>query len=464
LVEQQKYYCGRFGKGHYFPNLLGRLYKRRMTGELILQRDGSPEKIYVEQESVIWTDEEGDGARSRLLDMFNWAEGRYTFWPQAKPPADDSIRGFFIVDLILDGVKQISDTTILLTGIDHSTGLLRPAVEQNLPSSGCTLTATECFLLSRLDGTLSLGEICRISPVDRTETLRGLYGLTCAGLIEFDGAGKRPERIDAERDPGIRPPGPPADTGGKGHSGESENDEREAVLEKHATCCKLKADHYTVLEIPQSATADEIRQAHQRLSLEYHPTRSRRRHLEDLGNQISAVAARIDEAYRVLGDRQARCAHDERLPTEPGVRRAAVTPISVEESPVDLARSHFEKGLEYFDRKDYHSAIQLFRMAVLADEKNGRYHRQLGTALSQNPLWRRRAEHSLRRAVELDPQDAQAHYLLGRLYLDSGLHRRAEASFKKARSIDPLIDTKQEPEPAGPTPAADGNASRYWID
>mmetsp|Transcript_84366 Transcript_84366/g.239712 ORF Transcript_84366/g.239712 Transcript_84366/m.239712 type:complete len:247 (-) Transcript_84366:423-1163(-) len=72
------------------------------------------------------------------------------------------------------------------------------------------------------------------------------------------------------------------------------------------------ADLYTVLGVKSSATADAIKRAYYRLSLQLHPDRTAlRKHLADDGPIKSGeLMMRINEAYEVLSDPAARKNYD----------------------------------------------------------------------------------------------------------------------------------------------------------
>jgi len=64
-----------------------------------------------------------------------------------------------------------------------------------------------------------------------------------------------------------------------------------------------KRDYYEVLELPRSATPEDIKKAFRKLALQYHPDRNRN---EDAGERFKE----INEAYQVLSDSQRRAAYD----------------------------------------------------------------------------------------------------------------------------------------------------------
>ncbi len=70
-----------------------------------------------------------------------------------------------------------------------------------------TLSQSEYFILSRVDGLSSVADILAISPIGEDETLRCIYGLVSAGVLEFQGGSPSrdeslaPTASDAAEDP-----------------------------------------------------------------------------------------------------------------------------------------------------------------------------------------------------------------------------------------------------------------------
>uniref|UniRef100_A0A914L6K1 J domain-containing protein n=1 Tax=Meloidogyne incognita TaxID=6306 RepID=A0A914L6K1_MELIC len=66
-------------------------------------------------------------------------------------------------------------------------------------------------------------------------------------------------------------------------------------------------DHYKTLDVSQNASKDEIKKAYKKLMLKYHPDKT--------GNDPEAleVAQKINEAYDILKDDEARRNHDNEL-------------------------------------------------------------------------------------------------------------------------------------------------------
>jgi curved DNA-binding protein CbpA len=76
----------------------------------------------------------------------------------------------------------------------------------------------------------------------------------------------------------------------------------------------LSPDYYSVLGVPSTASRDVIHAAWKALLRQYHPDANH-------GVDVSARAKEINEAYAVLGKREARAAYD-RSQIRPSVHRA----------------------------------------------------------------------------------------------------------------------------------------------
>ncbi len=77
----------------------------------------------------------------------------------------------------------------------------------------------------------------------------------------------------------------------------------------------------------------------------------------------------------------------------------------------------------------------------------------LARAFVKNPNWHRRAEETLRLAIEDDPRQVDAHLLLAHIYADAGLPARASAMYRKVLALDPHNAEARAAENAGTPPS-----------
>src|SRR5438045_867794 len=78
-----------------------------------------------------------------------------------------------------------------------------------------------------------------------------------------------------------------------------------------------KRDYYDVLGVSKTASADEIRKAHRKLALKFHPDRNRD------NKQAEPKFKEIQEAYDVLGDAEKRKQYDQFGHVGPGIGAGA---------------------------------------------------------------------------------------------------------------------------------------------
>lgn len=373
-------------------------------------------------------------ARENVCSMFNWTSGTYRFGPGRTPLPEDLRFQLPTSDVILEGVRRIEDFETVRQGLASLDGPL--AMAENAPEASQTdsLTPVEGFLLSRIDGVMTIDDVCAVSTVDREQTCRCLYGLYCAGLI------RGPRAVEDAR----IPVGPPVEEAPAAAPRPTEPDHGEArperiddeIEKKFIACCASQVDFYTVLEVSNSASEEQIRKSYYHLAKKYHPDRHRGKGGEELEQKLEALFMKIGAAYDTLHDANKRFDYDQSILKSPAV---ADSPGTTEtHSPEKEAAIHFKEGMRFYLEKDFWNAVQLFRRAIEASpEANSEHYRYLALALSQNPKWGKEAERYFLKAIELEPFSPDLRLLLGRLYRQSGMVRRAESQFREALRLEP---------------------------
>jgi len=471
---------GRLGTDCSFPELIRRIYLGRWSGELLVQRDDQKKKIYLDNGSISYCatninserlgsvllrrgiiDAETlrsaladkgslrlgqklvvagviseselreslvQSARENVYGMFNWPDGRFDFGPVRTTLPDDLRFQLPTSDVILEGVRRIENFDVVKQGLRPLQGPLAIAEDAPEASQTDSLTPTEGFLLSRIDGTLSVEDICAVSTVNREQTCRCLYGLYCAGLI-------RGEAPAGEEDAASRTAASPPATAPQPQQ-TPESFGKTEIERKYATCCAAQVDHYTVLEISNSASEEQIRKAYYRLAKQYHPDRHRGKGGRQLEQELEALFMKIGEAYDTLHDSNKRLDYDQAILKSPALSEAGALPERA--TPDQVARTNFKEGMRFYLEKDFWNAVQLFRRAIEAStDENSEHYRYLALSLSQNPKWGKEAERYFLKAIHLEPFSPDLRLLLGRLYRQSGMNRRAENQFEEALKLEP---------------------------
>jgi curved DNA-binding protein CbpA len=182
------------------------------------------------------------------------------------------------------------------------------------------------------------------------------------------------------------------------------------------------ASYYEILGVPRTASSAEVRQAYVKLARERHPDR-----FTDPAEKARAQEFFKDltTAFNTLSNDRRRQEYDQ----ESQKPKAAV--------PQEIARHAFETGAQRIKERDFHEAVQQFRVAVRLVPEEARYHAALSSALSHNPHWIREAIESIEKAIHLAPEEPALHIELARLLDGQGLKLRARKAAEAALRLAP---------------------------
>lgn len=394
----------------------------------------------------------GDGAapdpavmRSGARDLLRaWASSRaevgFSAGGAANPPSPGADGNVNVGDLILDLVRASAG----ISWLKQEMGSLPEKLSAN-PSPRAVvpriaLTEADGFLMSRVDGSLSLSEIVSLSPLPEEETVKALYGLVAAGILVAAGsetaAGPKP-KISALDDFLKRTSGPDSEPSSKASSDAREataptpvNDpERTEILTRIQECGG--ADHYKVLGVEKTADEGQVRRAYYKLAKHFHPDRYHKPGFEDIVEEIERMFAQTTEAYNTLTDERSRSEYDRHLAEQAsGVK----TP---ELDRVHAARESYARAKKHLETNELYDALRLFETACEKDPSRHEYFFYLGLVQTRNPKWRKRAEQNFLKAIEMSPTSTQAYLQLARLYKAGGLARKSAEMYEKLLAWEP---------------------------
>jgi hypothetical protein len=170
-------------------------------------------------------------------------------------------------------------------GPDSLVPRLKPATLNTLK-----LDAEEGFVLSRVDGRLTVGEICLLVPFEPETTANILGRLQRVGALEIPGS--------------VAPvPPPPAPPPGLELTAEQMHriDEFFATLDTR--------DAFELLEVTDGADKKEIKRAYFKLSKEFHPDRFFGKNLGPYRERVSRIFQSVKAAFELLSDDARRNAY-----------------------------------------------------------------------------------------------------------------------------------------------------------
>ncbi len=413
--------------------------------------------------------------RSRLLATLADRSLAASFEEGADAPADAAETAGATEPLILEAVRGMHDAgtvRIALGDLDQRLVATAAMAEER------TLTLTEGYLLSRIDGTSSARQVLQRVPLDPEETERTLLGLVLTGRVEYRAPRVVPcpeVETPAPSDDPAPPvaelaltPGepqsatpidafPPASPVETGEPSPPENaasrpapadldpeilEHRKEILEIFQSL-PLK-NHFEVLGVKPGCSDAEVKRAYTKLAKRYHPDVHRDPRLEDLHDVLEAIFIRVGEAWEVLGAARSRASYEARFAGGHG--QGSLSPASPAGSARPQPELYFApeetlyKAQVLLAQARYWDAIQVLEATVPQMEPRRHQHRGrilLARAYAKNPNWVRRAEETLQRIVREDPVNVDAHYELGLLYKAGGLAARAQAMFRRVVELRP---------------------------
>ena len=412
-----------------------------------------------------------------IYSLFSWASGEYRFEQHESPVDEDIVLNLSTADIILEGTRRLDDMEKVRRALGDPNRVLQTTEDPLLLyQKMSTLSQSEYFILSRVDGLSSMVDILSISPIGEEQTLRCIYGLVSAGVIEPKGgasplgeaaasapppratpsAAAPPRPVPAYRPPPPSPPRvetrkpevhagkpkaePPTETSGPSPE---EIAVRKDILEKHASL--REATLYDLLSITITANDGEVKKGYYAMAKKYHPDRHHSPYLRDVHGLLEELFGKITDAYQMLSSPLERNRYDAKIRAEGPAAVLAVggTPTSENEGARRrAAEERFKEGKRHFDEMHFFDAIQCLREAVrLFPKKN--YHKLLAQALMKNPLWLREAEEHFRLALKMDQFDAECYVGLGDIYEIEGMSTRALKMYEQAATYDPENEAAQ---------------------
>jgi tetratricopeptide (TPR) repeat protein len=255
--------------------------------------------------------------------------------------------------LILEAVRALRDPEAVraaLGDLDQRLVATASLVEER------TLTLTEGYLLSRIDGTFSAREVLQLVPLDPHETERTLLGLLLTGRVEYRPAPERPAHLPPG--PSEPPPGaeaapapdeaavPPAEDAfpqvtplpeeappePEPEPLDAETRERKKDIWEafHALPAK---NHFEVLGLEPGCADAEVKRAYAALVKRFHPDAQGDPRLEDMHDFLAAILIRAREALEVLGTAQSRAQYEAKSSIVRRPREAGPTPSATSPEP-----------------------------------------------------------------------------------------------------------------------------------
>ena len=358
-----------------------------------------------------------------LARILTWGNGSYRFEVEETDILHESDVTLTqsTAELLLGAVSGVSDPDCIRFGLGSSDRVLIPTADPLIRFQRLKLSTVDGFVQSRLDGTLTVAEVIKLSGLQAEAVERSLLGLLCTGLVE-----------------------PVADQAAGARAGETTQLLREQILIGYRLLDQ--GDDLALLGVSEDASDSEVKAAYLRLAKKFHPDVQHSPDLADLGSKLETLFVRLGEAYRKLATSDARAIYAaRRQATQPpraekGAKAPAVEPADKQpdQQPV-MPEEVYRKADDAYGEGKYWEAMALLGVAIQAS--SGALKRKgqllLARAYLKYPDRVRDAEKELRGVIERDAENSEAHYLLGTIYMRTGMKARAVSQFRRTIELRP---------------------------
>lgn len=383
---------------------------------------------------------EGGGRRTvQLVERaFSCIPELVEFHPTQAPTEDSESDILSTVELFLAGVRAMSgfeDIREALVGLDQRL-VLRP--NPSVPLERLTLKPIHGFVLSRLSGGMSFGDIAAtVGTEDELEAARFVFSLLLLGSVVADppfphGLLKVELLINDHRRAFAR-------------------EEAELAFVREMYAAVTSQNPYQILGIEGTANSEEIRKAYEEHKRALQSDRFLARVRERMRRELTIIECRLTEVFLALqgGASSHDGLHEEDLDLETLSLRRELSKTEVAatlDEQERLAESYYQKAKKYFGTGDYYNCIQYCQQAVRQVDQEPRYHFLLAEAQARNPdrRWQKMAEQAYLNAIKLDPWNADYLVILGQFYRKQGFAVRARRQFEKALAMQPGHARAQE--------------------
>jgi len=266
----------------------------------------------------------------------------------------------------------------------------------------------------------SLEAIVERAGKGRGTVLRAAYGLLSAGILERLQEGREPKPLKVQEEIGTFL----LSKLDKSTEGAPATNVRQEVLLEFENSVRASAEE--LLAVDSGAAPDAIEKA-------YEQRRATWAQKQKTVENEKTLFLKVEEIQKRLAQAKAQLLEARTPPAEEPapVRRKKG---SSEELKRLLREIKLRKVVE-----DDEGTISLLYEVVALEPENAKYEAMLAQALASHPVMKSKAERHFRRALSLDPQNAEAHYLLARYYQSFDMRFRALAEFKAALAIDPKL-------------------------
>ena len=348
--------------------------------------------------------------RESVLNVFPYFDAEFDFQPHEGFAGGTAESRVSVPLLIEYGIRRMQPNPLLQTFLARRTPVL------GLKTYAYLLTTEEKDILDKVNGTDAAEVILKTLTMPADQFWKSLYLFHCLGVVELPGQGEEAPPPDLRSR--IRPPSA------------SHADAPREIADVLAMRDMLPAmTLYQILDIPKTATDEEVKKAYFQLARKFHPDRFDRKLATEYKGPIAEVFDGITNAYRVLSNVESRRVYD-----------AKSAPAAAQEDVQESYRRadiKFRQGKTLHGQGRYNEAIAYLEEAIRIRRDKGDYFLLLAMCESKLKVYVQKAEQDFFKAIQLEPWNPEGYVGLAMLYKAEGLQTKAIKQLEKALEAEP---------------------------
>ncbi len=392
-----------------------------LTKIAALMKEGKSSDQAILESSDLTLTEINAGAREQacqvLASLLGWESAELHCYSANVPSKRRIDLGFALPELLVVSVRRAVAQRTIPPGLKQLKGNV--ALDPSAPADllAVPLDGAEAMAYSYVQQPVSVENVLTCVSISGVKTEELLQRLLLLGFITMQDSGEktRAGEIQESRDDALQ-------------------DRLDQLLRQFEV-----ADLYEILGVAPDVPDDGIKSAYHELARLYHPDRFQSEEFSDaIRSKAQSVFTHITGAYRTLGDAAKRAGYDaDRAQKDGRVEAALKTRSALDLEREKMAEALYHSGRIALAKKQYEKAVEQLKECVWLRPDVARYRQYLGAAQIEIPKMRKEAEQHLLKAIELDCMRPETYLLLGKLYLNVNLPRRAEQQFREVLRWDP---------------------------
>jgi tetratricopeptide (TPR) repeat protein len=359
-------------------------------------------------------------ARRIATSLFAVEEGMYRFEQQECPIPMELRLSLSLYRIQLEGIRLMKNGKLIGGALPSPKNQVRLSKCPPFSFEEVRFVPVELLVMEAAQKDRFLEGIVERVGKGRGTVLRAVYGLLSAGILERLQEGREAKPLKVQEEIGTFL----LSKLDKSAEGAKATNVRQEVLLEFENSERASAEE--LLAVDGGAAPEAIEKAYEQRRATWAQKQKTVENEKTLFLKVEEIQKRLAQAKAKLLEANAAP-----FPEPAPVRRKKA---SSEELKRLLREIKLRKMVE-----DDEGTISLLYEVVALEPESAKYEAMLAQAIASHPVMKSKAERHFRRALSLDPQNAEAHYLLGRYYQSFDMKSRALAEFKAALAIDPRL-------------------------